>query len=182
MSDVDDVSQPLPPAPASRVLRYAAFTDQGSGGNPAGVLLDADGVDDGVRLTVAAQVGYSATAFVEAQVGRGQYRVRYFSTQAEVAFCGHATIAAAIAIADRDGPGLLQFSTLAGPIAVQTSVTSDGVTATLTSVPTRTRAAQAQELDAALAALGWQRSDLDPHYPAHVAYAGNDHLVLAVRE
>jgi hypothetical protein len=33
-----------------------------------------------------------------------------------------------------------------------------------------------------LAALGWQRSDLDPHYPAHVAYAGNDHLVLAVRE
>jgi len=56
------------------------------------------------------------------------------------------------------------------------------VTATLTSVPTRTRAAQAQELDAALGALGWQRSDLDPRYPAHVAYAGNDHLVLAVRE
>lgn len=127
-------------------------------------------------------MGYSETAFVEAQGSRGQYRVRYFSPQAEVAFCGHATIAAAVAIADRDGPRLLQFSTLAGPIPVQTRVTSDGVTATLTSVPTRTRAAQAQELDAALAALGWQRSDLDPHYPAHVAYAGNDHLVLAVRE
>lgn len=182
MSDVDDVTQPLLPAPASRVLRYAAFTDQGSGGNPAGVLLDAAGVDDGVRLAVAAQVGYSETAFVEAQGGRGQYRVRYFSPQAEVAFCGHATIAAAVAIADRDGPGLLQFSTLAGPIAVQTSVTSEGVTAALTSVPTRTRAAQAEELDAALAALRWHLSDLDPRYPAHVAYAGNEHLVLAVRE
>jgi PhzF family phenazine biosynthesis protein len=181
MSDVDHVTQPLLPAPGSRVLRYSAFTDQGSGGNPAGVLLDAAGVDDGVRLAVAAQVGYSETAFVEAKGGRGQYRVRYFSPQAEVAFCGHATIAAAVAIADRDGPGLLQFSTLVGPIAVQTSVTSEGGTATLTSVPTHTRTAQAQELDAALAALGWQRSDLDPRYPAHVAYAGNDHLVLAVR-
>jgi PhzF family phenazine biosynthesis protein len=181
-NDMDDVTQPLLPALASRALRYAAFTNQGSGGNPAGVLLDAVGVDDGVRLAVAAQVGYSETAFVEAQGGRGQYRVRYFSPQAEVAFCGHATIAAAAAIADRDGPGLLQFSTLAGPIAVQTSVTSEGVTATLTSVPTRTRTAQAEELSAALAALGWQRSDLDPYYPAHVAYAGNDHLVLAVRE
>ena len=44
-------------------------------------------------------MGYSETAFVEAQGSRGQYRVRYFSPQAEVAFCGHATIAAAVAIA-----------------------------------------------------------------------------------
>jgi predicted PhzF superfamily epimerase YddE/YHI9 len=79
-------------------------------------------------------------------------------------------------------PEFLQFSTLAGPIPVRTSDTSNGVTATLTSAPTRTRAARAQELDAALAALGRQRSDLDPHYPAHAIYAGNDHLVLAVRE
>ena len=182
MSDVDDSTQPLLPAPAARVLRYAAFTDRGSGGNPAGVLLDAAGLDDGVRLAVAAQVGYSETAFVEAEGGHGHFRVRYFSPQAEVAFCGHATIAAAIAIADRDGPGLLQFSTLAGSVAVQTSVTSEGATATLTSVPTRTRAAQVEELDAALAALHWHHGDLDPRYPAHVAYAGNNHLVLAVRE
>ena len=72
-------------------------------------------------------MGYSETAFVEAQGGRGQYRVRYFSPQAEVAFCGHATIAAAVAIADRGGSGFLRFSTLAGPIPVQTSVTSDWV-------------------------------------------------------
>ena len=37
-------------------------------------------------------------------------------------------------------------------------------------------------LDAALAALGWTRADLDPRYPAHVAFAGNDHLVLGVRD
>jgi hypothetical protein len=36
-NDIDDVTQPFLPALASRALRYAAFTDQGSGGNPAGV-------------------------------------------------------------------------------------------------------------------------------------------------
>jgi predicted PhzF superfamily epimerase YddE/YHI9 len=164
------------------VLRYAAFTDHGGGGNPAGVVLDAAGLDEAARLAIAARVGYSETAFAEAAGGAGQYRVRYFSPRAEVAFCGHATIAAAVAIAERDGPGLLHFDTLAGPVAVRTSPTPAGLTATLTSVPARTRPVQAAELEAALAALRWRGEDLDPRYPAHVAYAGNDHLILAVRD
>ncbi len=85
-------------------------------------------------------------------------------------------------IAERDGPGLLRFDTLAGPVAVRTSPTRPGLTATLTSVPTRTRPGQAAELDAAPAALRWRGEDLDPRYPAHVAYAGNDHLILAARD
>ena len=182
-NDVDDVTGPQPHSAAARVLRYAAFTDHGRGGNPAGVVLDAGDLDDAVRLAWAAQVGYSETAFVEAEGGgHGRYRVRYFSPLAEVAFCGHATIAAAVAIADQNGAGLLQFATMAGPVPVQTTITAQGPTATLTSVPTRTVAARAEDLDAALAALGWRRGDLDPRYPAHVAYAGNHHLVLAVRE
>ncbi|SDG05301.1 phenazine biosynthesis protein PhzF family [Blastococcus aurantiacus] len=164
------------------VLRYAAFTHDGAGGNPAGVVLDASKLDDAGRLAVAAQVGYSETAFVEAEPQEGRYRLRYFSPRAEVAFCGHATIAAAVAIAERRGAGKLLFETLAGPVPVLTEATPVGYVATLTSVPTRTRAAEAGELDAALAALRWQRSDLDPRYPAHVAYAGNDHLVLAVSD
>jgi len=182
MSGVSDVARPPLPVAAARVLRYAAFTHGGSGGNPAGVVLDAADLDDEVRLALAAQVGYSESAFVDARGGDGQYRMRFFSPLAEVAFCGHATIAAAVAIADRDGPGLLEFSTLSGPVPVQTSVTSKGTTATLTSVPTHTRPAQTEELDRALAALHWHPSDLDPRYPAHVAFGGVEHLVLAVRE
>jgi predicted PhzF superfamily epimerase YddE/YHI9 len=135
------------------VLRYAAFTDHGRGGNPAGMVLDSAGLDEAARLAVAARVGYSETAFAETAGGRGQYRIRYFSPKSEVAFCGHATIATAVAIAGRDGPGLLRFDTLAGPVAVRTSPSPAGLTATLTSVPTRTRPAQAAELAAALAAL-----------------------------
>lgn len=167
---------------AGEVLRYAAFTQDGAGGNPAGVVLDAGRLDDAGRLAAAAAVGYSETAFMEAEPQEGRYRVRYFSPRAEVAFCGHATIAAAVALAERRGPGELLFDTLAGPIPVRTEATPAGYAATLTSVPTRTRAAEAGELDAALAALRWQPADLDPRYPAHVAFAGNDHLILAVSD
>ena len=63
-----------------------------------------------------------------------------------------------------------------------THSSSDGIAATLTSVPTRTRSAEGSEIDAALRALRWAREDLDPIYPPHVAYAGNEHLILAAKD
>jgi PhzF family phenazine biosynthesis protein len=181
MNEIDSAAL-FQTASVSGVLRYAAFTDHGEGGNLAGVVLDAAGLDDATRLAIAARIGYSETAFAEMTDRNGHYRVRYFSPRSEVAFCGHATIATAVAIAERQSPGLLQFETSAGPVTVMTSRGPAGMTATLTSVPTRTRPAQVSEVDAALSALRWQAGDLDPRYPAHVAYAGNDHLVLAVRD
>lgn len=175
----DQIGLPLSEVP---VLRYAAFPDGNIGGNPAGVVLHAAGLDDATRAATARSVGYSETAFVEAGPRHGEWRVRYFSPQAEVAFCGHATIAAAIALAERGGPGRLRFDTLAGRVEVRTRATEAGYVATLTSVPTRTRPAPAEQVAAALDALRWRSSDLDPRYPVHVANAGNDHLVLAVHD
>lgn len=159
------------------VLRLAAFTTDPLRGNPAGVVLAAGGLSDGEMREIAADVGYSETAFVVASTGR-RHAVRYFSPLAEVAFCGHATIATAVALATRDGAGDLVFATKAGEIPVHT-VAAGPVVASLTSVPTRTRPATDDELAGALAALGWSESDVDPAWPAHVAFAGNDHLVLA---
>ncbi len=171
------------PAPDQvQVQRYAAFPDGGQGGNPAGVVLEASGLGDARRLALASAVGYSETAFVEPGCGPGKWKLRYFSPQSQVAFCGHATIATAVALAERDGPGLLRFDTLAGEIAVETRPTPQGFSATLTSVPTTTRPATAEELAAALGTLRWSVTELDLRYPAHVANAGNDHLILAVRD
>lgn len=163
------------------MLRYAAFSSDPAGGNPAGVVLDASGYDEARMTAVAAGVGYSETAFVTAaDPASRRFTLRYFSPLAEVAFCGHATVATAVALAERAGAGELVFGTPAGEIPVATAVGRDGtVTATLTSVPSRSRPAGEDELTAALAALGWARSDLDPELPPHVAFAGNDHLVLA---
>ncbi len=165
----------------SDLLRYAAFTDFGQGGNPAGVVLDARSLTDADMLEIAQNVGYSETAFVSPTTTPKLFQLRYFSPRSEVAFCGHATVAAAVALAERDGPGELNFTTLAGPVAVNTSESLHGVTATLTSPATRTRPVTEPALRAALSAIGWERDVLDPAYPAHVAFAGNDHLILGVR-
>jgi PhzF family phenazine biosynthesis protein len=164
------------------ILHYTAFSTDSAGGNPAGVVLDAAALDDAAMLATAAEVGYSETAFVTvADQAARRFRVRYFSPLAEVAFCGHATVATAVALAERIGPGPLAFDTPVGEIALDTSAALGGyVTATLTSVPTRSRPASEAEVHASLAALRWSPEDLDPALPPHVAFGGNEHLVLAV--
>ncbi|GGX98433.1 PhzF family phenazine biosynthesis isomerase [Streptomyces hiroshimensis] len=168
-------------AAATEILRYTAFTSDPSGGNPAGVVLDAARLGEEEMLAIAAEVGYSETAFITAgDAASRRFRLRYFSPLAEVAFCGHATVATAVALAGRIGPGELLFDTPVGEIGVATETGADRVgRATLTSAPTHSRPAEDAEADAALAALGWTREELDPALPPHVAFGGNHHLVLA---
>ena len=165
---------------AEDIQRYTAFSHRPEGGNPAGVVLDAAGLSDDRMLAIAAEVGFSETAFLTGRDAEG-YDVRYFSPLAEVPFCGHATVATAVALAARDGAGDVLFRTRSGPVPVRTARDGDGhVTATLTSVAPRVTAVEPADLDEALAALGWARAELDPELPPRVAFAGAQHLVLAV--
>ncbi|WP_436736658.1 PhzF family phenazine biosynthesis protein [Streptomyces sp. BBFR102] len=177
---------PAPPAVEPAVLRYAAFTHDPAGGNPAGVVLDASGLDDATMLAVAARIGYSETAFLtppptdaEAAEGVRAYRVRYFSPQAEVPFCGHATVATAVALGERHGTGAYLFHTQAGPVPVAVDERDGALRATLTGVPPHTEEYAEADLAEALAALGWEHAELDPSLAPRVAYAGARHLVLA---
>jgi PhzF family phenazine biosynthesis protein len=166
-------------SPEPEILRLAAFTDVPEGGNPAGVVLDASMLDAAAMQAIAAGVGYSETAFLTGGTG-GAYDVRYFSPAAEVPFCGHATIATAVALAQRDGAGDVVLRTQAGPVAVRTATDASGATtATLTSVHPDVLAIDDADVDVALAALRWTRDDLDPALPPRIAYAGARHLVLA---
>ena len=97
-------------------------------------------------------------------------------------FCGHATIATAVALAGRDGVGDLVLESAVGRIPLRTRLSADGsVVATLTSVATRSRLATEAELTEVLSALRWDRSDLDERYFPHIGYAGNYHPILVVR-
>jgi PhzF family phenazine biosynthesis protein len=118
------------------VLRYTAFDTDGDGGNPAGVVLDARGMDDERMQAIAADLGYSETAFLidDGDAGYRRFRIRYFSPLAEVAFCGHATIATAVAFAERSGSGGLLLDTMAGQVAVKTWAEKGRLQASLTSV------------------------------------------------
>lgn len=121
------------PTPTGEVLRYTAFSADPAGGNPAGVVLDASGLTDDAMLAVAADVGYSESAFLTAPAPDGAgspgraFTIRYFSPKAEVPFCGHATVATAIALAERIGPGDLVFETRAGTVPVTVAATGTAV-------------------------------------------------------
>ncbi|MBQ1162814.1 PhzF family phenazine biosynthesis isomerase, partial [Streptomyces sp. A73] len=109
------------------ILRYTAFTSDPDGGNPAGVVLDATRLDEQQMLAIAAEVGYSETAFITARdEQQRRFTLRYFSPLAEVAFCGHATVATSVALAERIGPGTLLFDTPAGEITVATETDGQG--------------------------------------------------------
>ncbi|HEY4458404.1 MAG TPA: PhzF family phenazine biosynthesis protein [Pseudonocardiaceae bacterium] len=160
---------------STEVLRYTAFSTDPAGGNPAGVVLDASELADADMLRIAAEIGYSETAFLTSTADR-DYRVRYFSPLAEVDFCGHATIATSVALAERIGAGPLVFHTNTGDVRIETG----SGRATLTSVAPHSRPATQAEVAHTLRALRWAATDLDPKFPARVAYAGNEHLMLGV--
>ncbi|MFD4869318.1 PhzF family phenazine biosynthesis protein [Streptomyces sp. NPDC058412] len=169
----------------TEVLRYTAFSHDPAGGNPAGVVLDAAGLDDVAMLAIAARLGYSETAFLTAPpeglggpAGRS-FTVRYFSPKAEVPFCGHATVATAVALAERIGPGELLLATRAGTVPVSVTAEDGGrLRATLTSVEPHIEEIGSDDFAEALAALDWPVGDLDPAFPPRIAYAGARHLVL----
>ncbi|HET6757925.1 MAG TPA: PhzF family phenazine biosynthesis protein [Propionibacteriaceae bacterium] len=165
------------------VLRYAAFTMDGDGGNPAGVVLDARGLDAEQMQAIAADVGYSETAFLVKRPDEpNAYDVRYFAPLQEVPFCGHATIAAAVALVERFPADELIFHIPAGLVTIATFQNDEGeLVAELTSVAPRTAQPEPGLVSAALQALRWSADDLDPEYPVLLANAGSEHLVLVTK-
>lgn len=184
------MSEPLTAA----LLRLAAFTTDPSGGNPAGVWIGPALPGDAEMQRIAADVGYSETAFLapDGSGVTGRFRVRFFSPLAEVPFCGHATIASGVALEDRGlaappatagAPGELVLETNDGLVTVTVAPDEQGLTrATLTSVPTWVQEPRPGLVAETLALLGWRPDDLDPSLPPAIGYAGVKHLILAARE
>ena len=160
--------------------KLAAFTSTPTGGNPAGVWIGETLPEPMEMQRIAAEVGFSETAFVAPNKG-SKRTVRYYSPEAEVPFCGHATIATGVALGKKTGSGSYQFETTIGTIAVEVSEENDEIRASLTSVEPKFEPASHTLLNDALSALGWSLDDLDNTIPPARAFAGNWHLVIAVK-
>lgn len=176
------------------VRRIAAFSDGNTGGNPAGVWIGASLPEAAEMQRIAHAIGYSETAFAAplaaatAAEGKGVYRVRYFSPEAEVPFCGHATIALGAVLAGVKGDGVFDLALNDARITVEGRSEAAGegsatplVSAALQSPPTRSAPAPADVVERALALFGYQHDDLDPRIAPALAHGGAGHLVLALR-
>ncbi|WP_422366920.1 PhzF family phenazine biosynthesis protein [Pelagibius sp.] len=162
------------------ILRIAAFSDGDNGGNPAGVVIGESLPEVAKVQRIAAEVGFSETAFA-AREGDG-WRVRYFSPESEVPFCGHATIALGAALALQNGDGVYPLVLNAAEITVEGRRDGNTIAAALQSPPTRSAPAKAELVEKTLALFGLTVKDLDPRIPPGFAEGGATHLVLALKD
>jgi len=82
------------------IYKVTAFSEDINGGNPAGVVLNADSLDEAQMLRIAKDIGFSETAFVM-KSDLANYKVRFFTPVDEVDLCGHATVATFNLLRDR---------------------------------------------------------------------------------
>jgi len=109
-----------------KVYRLSSFTDKIEGGNPAGVVLNADNLKEGEMKYIAKEVAYSETAFVS-QSDKADFKVRFFTPVEEVDLCGHATIAT-FSLLNKKGiisPGKYNQETKAGLLGIDVSINEE---------------------------------------------------------
>jgi PhzF family phenazine biosynthesis protein len=161
-----------------QLYRLAAFSTSPAGGNPAGVWLGEALPDAATMQRIAAEVGYSETAFVAPLDGTERH-IRYYSPLREISFCGHATIAAGVVLGQTAGAGRYRLQTAVGEVPVEVFRDGEQWLAALTSVEPEQKAVPPRWLERVLKALDWRPEELDPALPPMLAYAGAWHLVLA---
>jgi len=84
------------------IYQVDAFTDVPFGGNPAGVVLDAIGLNHNDMLKIARQMNLSETSFIfPIENNEVDYELRFFTPTQEVDLCGHATIASYFCLASK---------------------------------------------------------------------------------
>ena len=108
-----------------RIFQVDAFTATRFTGNPAIVILDADGQSDATLAAVAREFPHAEVAFVlSATAVDHDVRLRFFNARKEAPFVGHATIAAhAVLLAlGRRSPGVCRQHSGTGIIPVSAQV------------------------------------------------------------
>jgi len=162
------------------LLKLAAFSHNGNGGNPAGVAFYDTMPDDDEMLRIAKEVGYSETAFLVRQ--GSDWRVRYFSPELEVPFCGHATIALGVALGERFGAGEYKLVLNESEIRVRAEKSENGFSSTLQSPQTHSEDAPKEFVDRVLAGFNLTYDQLNAEFPIRFASGGAKHLILFLKD
>jgi PhzF family phenazine biosynthesis protein len=163
----------------AKIALVDAFTDVPMHGNPAGVVLEATGLDESVRLRMAREIGASETVFVEGFADEPhRFRTRFYTPTAEVDLCGHATIAAFHFMAETgvvecgDEPLMLTQETRAGTLGVELQP-REGTTPLVVMDQTQpTFETPEVNLDKLAAMFGIGKAQVDDRHPIQIVSTG----------
>lgn len=106
-----------------RFFIYDAFTNEIFKGNPAGIILDANGLKKEVMQLIAKEIGYPETVFLQ-QKSDNSIKVNFFTPKEEIDLCGHATIAYTTSLVEnniidfKDGENILEVETNLGKLPI----------------------------------------------------------------
>jgi PhzF family phenazine biosynthesis protein len=154
-----------------------AFVDNGKGGNPAGVVLNADDLSNNDKLEIAKKVGLSETAFVSKSKTE-EFKLDFFTPSKQIAHCGHATVAAfsylkqlgvlnndASSKETIDGKRLIKLS---GELAFMEQLAPKYIDVS-------------EKENEILKSLGLKKTDLIPNAPIKLVDTGNSFILIPVK-
>jgi PhzF family phenazine biosynthesis protein len=156
--------------------RYAGFSLGNNGGNPAGVLLTETVLSDAEMMAIAKKVADSETVFAFPKEDN-HFLIKYFAPEAEVDFCGHATIALGKALTKHAGEGEYFLETNKGVLQLTTRANGEIF---FDSPQTSSRPLAEQELAFLLENSSITHEVLHPLYFPAMVNAGNDHALLVL--
>ena len=91
-----------------------SFTDKPFKGNPAGVCLLQEQLDESQMLAIAKELGLSETAFISKTEAENKYSIRFFSPVMEIPLCGHATLASSKVVFRNESFEKIHFQNIQG--------------------------------------------------------------------
>ncbi len=161
-----------------------AFTRKALGGNPAAVVFDADDLTDDQMLAIAVEMNLSETAYVM-RSAVANFKVRFFTTFAEIPLAGHPTIATFHALAEAGritGEGRVRVTQelKVGVLPVELDLW-DGQPQRVIMTQKAPEFLRRYEPEAWVAALGIETDDLLPGYPIQTVSTGTPQAMIPVR-
>lgn len=163
-----------------------AFTTETFGGNPAGVIPNAENLTDEDMQKIANELNLSETAFLlPTSNADPNYKIRYFTPTKEVDFCGHATLGTAWLMATKynwiDKDDKIVFESNIGLIPVKWLMENNQLTrVSMTQVRPQVKSI---DISPAVVAnlVGIHETEIDDRYPIKIANTGVPHLMVPVK-
>lgn len=162
------------------VEKISAFSYKNEGGNPAGVLFTNKMLSEQEMLKIAKDVNYSETAFLVKQ--NNSFRIRYFSPETEIAFCGHATIASGHSIGDKFGLGTYELILNDGSIQIEVGEKNSESYISINSMKTYSKDISEDYFNTIIDEFSFNKDDLNKKYPPKISFSGNNHLIVFLKD
>lgn len=168
------------------VYQIDAFSDKKFSGNPAGVVINADGLTKNQMQNIARELNNPETAFVfKDSSSKTSHCIKFFTPTKEVPICSHATIAAHYALAlEKNIKEVTNFTqtTQAGDFEIQVSLKDNDYLITMTQDNIQyLNILNSSEIKELLNALNICQSDLIQELPIQIVSTGNPKVMIGLK-